>query len=69
MSDMTFGTRQDLVSRLTGALEAIKDCAALDQRLTHAAHKSDFYRDVISRVESLLAAEWAVLKREQVLGR
>jgi len=69
MSDMTLETRQDLVSRLTGALFIIKDCAALDQRLTHATHQSDYYRDLINRVENLLAAERAVLKRQQTIGR
>jgi hypothetical protein len=69
MSGITVETHQDLVSRLTGALFIIQDCAALDQRLTHSAHQSDYYRDLISRVENLLAAERAVLKRQQTIGR
>ncbi len=69
MSDMTVETRQDLVSRLTGALFIIKDCADLDQRLTHARHRSDYYVDLINRVEALIDAERALLKRQQTIGR
>ena len=69
MSDLTLNDRYDLVSRLTGALFIIEDCAAIDQRLTHARHRSDYYIDLINRVEALIDSEKALIKRIETVGR
>ena len=69
MSDLTLNDRYDLVDNLKGIHYQLVECAALDQRLTHARHPSNYYVDLINRVETLIDAERALLKRQQTIGR
>jgi|694.fasta_scaffold10146_50 hypothetical protein len=69
MSDLTFNSRDDLIDTLLGVRYSLEQCADLDQRLTHARHRSDYYVDLINRVETLIDAERALLKRQQTIGR
>jgi hypothetical protein len=69
MSDLTLNDRYDLVDTLKSIHYQLYDCAALDQRLTHARHRSDYYVDLINRVEALIDSEKALIKRIETVGR
>ena len=61
--------RYDLVDTLKSIHHQLYDCAALDQRLTHSRHRSDYYVDLINRVEALIDSEKALIKRIETIGR
>jgi uncharacterized protein (DUF2461 family) len=69
MSDLTFNSRDDLIDTLKSIQYQLYDCADLDQRLTHAPHRSDYYVDLINRVETLIDAERALNLRNKIVGR
>ena len=69
MSDLTFNSRDDLIDTLLGVRYSLEQCADLDQRLTHARHRSDYYVDLINRVETLIDAERAINLRVKTAGR
>ena len=69
MSDLTFDTRDDLVSALKGVRDRLVECAKLEQHLSHAKHLRPDYRELINRVDALVDAERALNKRIQTVGR
>ena len=69
MSDLTFDTRDDLVSALKGVRDRLVECAKLEQRLSHAKHLRPDYRELINRVDALVDAERALNLRIQTVGR
>lgn len=69
MSDLTLNNRYDLLDNLLGIHYQLVECAALDQRLTNARHPSDYYIDLINRVEALIDSENALIKRNETIGR
>ncbi len=69
MSDLTFNSRDDLIDTLEGVRYTLEQCADLDQRLTHARHRSDYYVDLINRVSVLIDSERALNLRNKTVGR
>ena len=69
MSDLTFNTRDDLIDTLEGVRYSLEQCADLNQRLTHAPHREDYYVDLINRVSVLIDAERALNLRNKTVGR
>jgi hypothetical protein len=69
MSDLTFNSRDDLIDTLKAIRYKLEECADLNQRLTHARHREDYYVDLINRVETLLDAERALNLRNKTVGR
>ena len=69
MDNLTFNTRDDLVSALKGLRDHLVDCAELERRLTHRRHLRPEYRELINRVDALVDAERALNLRIQTVGR
>ena len=69
MSDLTFNSRDDLIDTLKSIQYQLYDCADLDQRLTHAPHRSNYNVDLINREETLLDPERALKLSNKIVGR
>jgi len=66
---LILSNRKDLLDALKNVSSQLSECEAFDRQLSHAAHRSDYYLDLINRVTALVEAEKALQKRIDVIGR
>ncbi len=59
----SISVRKDLVDHLEGIRISLLHCAQIEQRLDHGPHLSEHYRDLILGIETIIAAERALLKQ------
>ena len=58
-----------LVNSLQAAIDAMLLVIDLEQKITHAAHPNPFYKNILNDMRCKLDGEWALLRRQEVLGR
>jgi hypothetical protein len=67
--ERTLETRDDLLTALLAVQHELYACARLDQRLSHETHRTDYYRDLLDRLNTLIVAERALNTRIKTIGR
>jgi len=61
--------QQRLVNYLQAAIDALMLVIDLEQKITHNAHPNWNYSQILNDMRSKLDGEWALLRRQEVLGR
>ena len=61
--------QQRLVNSLQAAIDAILLVIDLEQHITHLAHPNPSYTKILNDMRSKLDGEWALLRRQEVLGQ
>jgi len=61
--------QQRLVNYLQAAIDALLLVIDLEQKITHLAHPNATYTKILNDMRSMLDAETALLRRQEVLGR
>ena len=61
--------QQRLVNSLQAAIDAMLLVIDLEQKITHAAHPNPSYTKILNDMRCKLDGEWALLRRQEVLGR
>lgn len=61
--------QQRLTYYLQAAIDALLLVIALEQKMTHNAHPNWTYSQILNDMRSMLDAEKALLRRQEVLGR
>ena len=61
--------QQRLVNYLQAAIDALLLVIDLEQKITHLAHPNPAYTLILNDLRCKLDGEWALLRRQEVLGR
>jgi len=61
--------QQRLVNSLQTAIDAMLLVIDLEQKITHNAHPNWTYNLILNDLRFKLDGEWALLRRQEVLGR
>ena len=61
--------QNSLVAKLKAAIAAVEEVIALEQKMTHNANPNWTYSQILNDMRSMLDAEKALLRRQEVLGR
>jgi hypothetical protein len=69
MNGSTTELQHSLVTKLKEAIASVEEVIALEQKMTHNAHPNWTYSQILNDMRSMLDAEKALLRSQEVLGR